>query len=47
MKKQTKESKKIMNVIMSALGKVGVKKKNNKIRRRARRLAKQAAKAVK
>jgi hypothetical protein len=47
MKKQTKETKKIMSVIISALGKAGVKKTNTKIKRRARRLAKHAAKSVK
>jgi hypothetical protein len=44
MKKKAKKTNKILGIIMSTLGTVGIKKSNTKVKRRAKKLAKTAAK---
>ncbi|HET6245947.1 MAG: hypothetical protein H0V01_06935 [Bacteroidetes bacterium] len=44
MKKKAKNTKKVLGIIMTALGSTGVKKSNTKIKKKAKKLAKQVGK---
>ena len=44
MKKKAQNTKKVLGIILTALESTGVKKSNNKIKRKAKKLAKQVVK---
>ncbi|MBA3900893.1 MAG: hypothetical protein H0X62_11910 [Bacteroidetes bacterium] len=44
MKKKAKSTKKVLGIILTALKGTGVKKSNNKVKSRAKKLAKQVVK---
>ncbi|HET6245946.1 MAG TPA: hypothetical protein VFF35_15630 [Bacteroidia bacterium] len=45
MKLKSKKTKKVMAIIMTAIGSTGVKKTNSKLKRKAKKLAKQVVKS--